>query len=346
MADLMDFVFAEKTQADLNFYDYDITISGASGSGKTTLAIELFKDRCCVVDVENGAKAFSGVYKVAPKDWDELKKIQREWAKAIKKGANPPFDVLLFDTQTKLQLMCQEYVLEENDWEDFTQGSDGKNRWNVLKNEYATVMNEFRRLGFKIVRICHGKEKTFKPKNQESYNQYTSDVGASFDYDVIGSVDFVFYLEKMRVSSEGSTKEVRRLILQNDLNYGVKCRFPELPDEIIYEEVKDGVKAFYDAWDEAVATRSGEETTKEKKEKVEFAVKEEPAKKVKPIEDSFEEEDDLESLQDKATKVRDMLLDEHDRTKVISILKENLGTAKITSCDDMDKLKAFINLYN
>lgn len=344
MADLMDFVFAEKTQADLDFYDYDITISGASGSGKTSLAIELFKDRCCVIDVENGAKAFSGVYKVVPKDWDELKKIQRDWAKAIKKGVKPPFVVLLFDTQTKLQLMCQEYVLEENDWEDFTQGSDGKNRWNVLKNEYATVMNEFRRLGFKIVRICHGKDKTFKPKNQESYNQYTSDVGASFDYDVIGSVDFVFYLEKLRVNDEGSTKEVRRLILQNDLNYGVKCRFPELPDEIIYEEVKDGVKAFYDAWDEAVAIRSGKAKDKPKEEKIEFAMKDEAV-----VADTVEEqktEYSLEELQEKATEVRDTLLEEYDRTEVISILKENLGTAKITSCEDVDKLQAFVDLYN
>lgn len=344
MADLMDFVFAEKTQADLDFYDYDITISGASGSGKTSLAIELFKDRCCVIDVENGAKAFSGVYKVVPKDWDELKKIQRDWAKAIKKGAKPPFDVLLFDTQTKLQLMCQEYVLEENDWEDFTQGSDGKNRWNVLKNEYATVMNEFRRLGFKIVRICHGKDKTFKPKNQESYNQYTSDVGASFDYDVIGSVDFVFYLEKLRVNDEGSTKEVRRLILQNDLNYGVKCRFPELPDEIIYEEVKDGVKAFYDAWDEAVAIRSGKAKAKPKEEKIEFATKDEVVA-VDTVEES-KTEYSLEELQEKATEVRDTLLEEYDRTEVISILKENLGTAKITSCEDVDKLQAFVDLYN
>lgn len=338
MANLDEFVFAELSQKDTDFMDYDITLSGASGAGKTTLAIEMFKGRCCVVDVEKGAKAFDGVYKVTPETWNDLKKIQRQWAKAIKQGHKPPFDVLLFDTQTKLQLMAQEYVLTENDWNDFTQGSDGVNRWNVLKKEYASVMDGFRRMGFKIVRICHGKDRKFKPKNGEEYNQYSSDVGASFDYDVIGSVDFVFYLEKIRVKDGDKTKEIRRLILQNDLNYAVKCRFPELPDEILYEEADKGAKEFFKAWDKAVNGKEDDED-------------DEPAKEYVKVEEDDEEEVeiptyDINYYREEASKVRDALMEKMEKPEVIQILKGSLGVANISKCEDVEALKEFIEEYS
>lgn len=338
MADLMDFVFAEKSKPDLNFYDYDMTISGRRGAGKSTLAVELYKDNCCIVDVEDGNKQVEGVYKIKPTSWNELKKVQREWKRAIKAGNKPPFSVLLFDTQTKLQLMCQEYVLNENGWDDFTQGADGVNRWNVLKNEYTTLMNDFKNMGFKIVRICHGKDKQFRPRGQEPYNQYVADVGASFDYDVLGAVDFVFYLEKARVTdSDGNKKEVRRLVLQNDMDYDVKCRFPELPDEILYEEVEDGVKEFYKAWDEAVVHKSGKTKKQEAKtEKFEFASKQKEPEV---------ESDKLEELHNKAVEVRDSMTATMERKEVAAAMKNVLGTTKISECDDVAKLNEFIDKY-
>lgn len=345
MSDLASFVFAEKSSADVKFYDYDVTIAGKRGSGKTTLAIELYKDDCCVVDVENGAKSFDDIYKITPQTWSELKKIQREWKKGIKSGAKPPFSVLLFDTQTKLQLMCQEYVLDENGWDDFTQGADGVNRWNVLKNEYTSVMNEFKAMGFKIVRICHGKDKQFKPRGQEPYNQYAADVGASFDYDVLGAVDFVFYLEKARVTDEsGDKKEVRRLVLQNDMDYDVKCRFPELPDEILYEDVEEGAKAFYDAWDEAVAIRSGKKSKKSKEEKTKFEFA--PKEEVITGEVGKEVIDDMYSLQEKAIEVRDSMTETMTKQEVSKAMKEILGTVKIKECEDEEALKEFIDKYS
>ena len=86
---------------------------------------------------------------------------------------------------------------------------------NVRKQEYDTVMNGFKELGFQIVYICHGKDKEIKLRGQESYKQFVPDVSASFDYAVLGAVDFVFYLEKTRVKdASGESREVRRLILQ------------------------------------------------------------------------------------------------------------------------------------
>lgn len=347
--DLMSFVFAEKSQADLNFYDYDVTIAGKRGSGKTTLAIELYKDDCCVIDVENGAKSFGGIYKVTPKTWKELKSIAKDWGRAIKKGARPPFSVLLFDTQTKLQLMCQEHVLDENGWDDFTQGADGVNRWTVLKNEYTSLMDEFKRMGFKIVRICHGKDKVFKPRGQEPYNQYAADVGATFDYDVLGAVDFVFYLEKVRVTDDdGGQHEARRLVLQNDLDYDVKCRFPELPDEIIYDEVADGVKQFYKEWDKAVNKKAGDEVVEDDELEMVFATKDpEPIRASQPDKPTVvEPELSLEDLHEQAVAIRDkMLSGGTERAEMITLLKDELGTASINKCTDKDKLKAFIAKY-
>ena len=236
--------------------------------------------------------------------------------------------------------MCDEYVLSSNGWEDFTQGDDGKNRWNVRKQEYDTVMNGFKELGFKIVYICHGKDKEIKLRGQESYKQFVPDVSASFDYAVLGAVDFVFYLEKTRVKdASGESKEVRRLILQNDLDYDVKCRFPELPDEIIYEEAKDGVAEFFKAWDEAI---NGKAPVKETKPfTVEFATIEE---------EELDDEDDevtstLEELQAEAIEVRDAMLETMDRNEVVKKLKEHLGMANIGKCDNIAGLKTFINTY-
>ena len=337
--DLQNFVFAELSQPKLNFSDYDITIAGRRGAGKSTLAVEFFKDTCCIVDVEKGNKQARGVYKIEPNSWKDIKKTQKEWKKAIKSGARPPFTVLLFDTQTKLAQMCDDYVLSTNGWEDFTQGDDGVNRWNIRKAEYNTVMNGFKELGFKIVYICHGKDKQIKLRGQETYNQFVPEVSASFDYAVLGEVDFVFYLEKVRVKdAKGDSKEVRRLILQNDLDYDVKCRFPELPDEIIYEEARDGVKEFFHAWDVAI---NGKEDVKEVNvPKFDFA-------SIEVVKDEDDEDDStlLEDLQNDAIKVRDTLLETMERNEVVEILKEHLGSAVVSKCDNIDKLKAFIKAF-
>lgn len=342
---LQDFIFAETSKRKTNFYDYDTTIAGRRGSGKSTLAIELFKGHCCIVDVEKGNKYVDGVPKVEPNTWKELISLQKTWRKAMKQGAKPPFDVLLFDTQTKLALMCQEYVLDENDWEDFTQGSDGKNRWTVLKAEFNSVMEGFKELGFKVVYICHGKDKEFKPRNGEKYNQYVADVGATFDYQVLGSVDFIFYLEKNRVKDDkGNSKEVRRLILQNDVDYDVKCRFPELPDVIEYEEVEDGVAEFYSAWDSAV---KGVDVKKQAQNAFDFASSTSNDEKEvdnNESEDKTEEDENkLESLQAKALAVRDVMLEDGmTRKEMAALLKEKFGTAKIKEVTDEGALSEFI----
>ena len=349
--DLASFVFAELSKPKLNFSDYDTTIAGRSGSGKTTLALEMFKGQCCLVDVEKGGKSFSGVYKIEPNNWKDLLKLQKDWKKAIKAGHKPPFTVLIFDTQTKLSLMCDEYVLNNNGWEDFTQGKDGVNRWNVRKKEYETLMNSFKELGFKIVYICHGKDKNIKLRGQEEYKQFVPDVSTSFEYPVLGEVDFVFYLEKTRVKgADDKPKEVRRLILQNDLDYNVKCRFPELPDEIIYENVKEGVKAFFKAWDKAVndvedgedeepvyVVASVEETVSKETPKPEPVVEVESD----PLPESFS----LEDLQSKAIVIRDRLLEEKPQDEVRAILKEKLGKVKIANVEDVEALKAFIEEF-
>ena len=342
--DLAEFCFAELSEPKVKFSDYDVTIAGRRGAGKSTLAIEFFKNECCVVDVEDGNKQLKGVYKVVPKSWKELKQLQRTWAKAIKAGHKPPFSVLLFDTQTKLALMCDEYVLNTNGWEDFTQGSDGVNRWNARKSEYDTTMNGFKNLGFKIVYICHGKDKEIRLRGQESYKQFVPDVGASFDYAVLGAVDFVFYLEKTRITGkDGNPKEVRRLILQNDLDYDVKCRFPELPDEIIYEEAKDGVKEFFKSWEHAVngADYDDEEDTAP----MEFAPKIESDDLGTLAEVPAAPKVSLEDAKDMAIEVRDALMASMDKPEVVSLLKDALGTPNISKCDDVDKLMKFVETY-
>ena len=355
MAMDLGFVFAQKSQPKLNFHDYDITIAGRRGSGKSTLAIAFFRDVCCLIDVEDGNKQLDDVYKIVPRNWKEIKDLQKSWKKAIKEGHQPPFSVLLFDTQTKLALMCDDYVLKQNGWEDFTQGSDGVNRWNARKNEYDTVINGFKEMGFKIVFICHGKDKQIKLRGQEPYNQFVPDVGASFDYAVLGAVDFVFYLEKTRIeNARGEKEEVRRLVLQNDLDYDVKCRFPELPDEIIYREAVEGVKAFHEAWEVAVNKKTPSKPQVEVAEvfvsKPEPApVKEEPVKetpvKSDPLPKSFDDEEDdldIDELRTQAIAVRDKLMTEMETDEVKAILREELGKIKIANVDDVEALKAFI----
>ena len=347
--DLASFIFAELSEPKLDFSDYDTTIAGRSGSGKTTLALEMFKGKCCLMDIENGGKAFRGIYRQVPTSWKELTKIQKDWKKAIKAGHKPPFSVLIFDTQTKLSAICDDYVLNANGWEDFTQGKDGVNRWNVRKKEYETLMNGFKELGFKIVYICHGKDKNIKLRGQEEYKQFVPDVSASFEYPVLGEVDFVFYLEKTRVKGkDDKPMEVRRLILQNDLDYNVKCRFPELPDEIIYENVEEGVKAFFKAWDKAVNDVEEESVTEPN---YEFAsVVEEPVEEVveaaeelasDPLPQSF----NLEDLRSKAIVIRDRLLESKPQDEVKAILKDKLGKVKIAAVEDVDALLTFIKEF-
>lgn len=343
--DLQNFVWAEISQPKTNFYDYDITIVGRSGAGKSTLALELFKDHCCLIDVEKGNKSVAGVPKIEPNSWKDLLQLAKTWTKAVKQGNKPPFEVLLFDTQTKLASMCDEYVLSENGWDDFTQGADGKNRWTVRKNEYESLINSFKALGFKIVYICHGKDKKIQLRGQEAYQQFVADVGASFEYAVIGEVDFVFYLEKKRIiDDKGQNKEVRRLVLQNDLDYGVKCRFAEMPNELLWEDVQDGVKQFYEAWDKAVELRTG----------VKPKNTETPQKPTMPEQEDVEQEYDndettcelsIVELRNKVLAIRTQLEETMSKADIRELLNNTFGSTRIATYEDIEMMKDFISKY-
>lgn len=345
MSDLQEYVFAELSEPKLNFYDYNVSIIGRSGAGKSTLAVELFKDVCCIMDVEKGNKQVRGVPKKEPKDWKEIKAILKEWSDAIKKGFRPPFQVLLWDTQTKLAQMCEEYMKKTKGWKDFQMGADKVNRWSALKDEYSSVLNGFAQLGFKNVNILHGGDKEIKLRNQEPYQQFTAKVGATYEYSALGEPDFVFYLDLIRIEDEqGKPKTVRRLVLQNDADYFTKCRFPELPDDIIYEDYRKGVKAFYKAWDEAVNNKN--EAVEEDETSYSFASTNDNEVIEEVVEDKVEEiVETIEELQEKAANIRDELFKTNTQKEVANILKKELGNIKVAEVTDKVKLIEFINKY-
>lgn len=346
-----DFVFAPLSVPELDFYKYNLTIVGRRGAGKTSLALELFKGHCCLFDFEEGSKKAKGVPKIVPKNWKQFKSELDRWSKGMKKGAKPPFDTIILDSATAVIDMVSAHVLSENDWDDFNQGTDKVNRWSVLKKEFNDTMNGWRNLGFSIVWVCHPKDKVFKSRVQEDYNMYSADVGTTFDYQILGAADNVFFLDLARVEdSEGKKRWARKLILQNNIDYDVKCRFDALPDYILYDGPKNGVKKLLDSWDEAARIEYGD--VEEQYDDTPFVeVDDEPSKPPKgesanpaPEVNKY----NLEDAREKGIEVRDTIRDtlgwsaKETKDFLLGVFD---GEYKIKEIENVDKLNKFIATY-
>lgn len=326
----------ETIDGDINHYSF--TISGDGGVGKSTFAHNLFKrlGGSCTFGFEDRFKGIGA--RVVPIDkhgWGAIDKYITQLERGLKAGKELPFSHVIIDPVGQAGDICERYVIEENGWEDMSTLAYGKG-YEVFEEEFRDKIERLRSLGLKVDFVAHGKNETITPPRKEGYVVKMPDIQKRLKYLVKDSVDFLLYLTVERSTDAlGNPVAVRRLYMQNYPEFSLKVPLDGFPDYIEWEgDVDEGIDKFIEAFDKAV------EFTRKKKGL------DGPAKEHKMqeplMESDSDDEEDIDSLKEKAIEKRDKMLEDMTKQEVANLMKSILGTVKIAEVTNEDKLKAFL----
>ena len=326
---------------DIN--EYSITLYGQGGSGKSTFANALKRKLGTSVSFffEPRAKGLGGIKVVECTTWDVFLAYIKQLKKLKKDGRQVPFNNIIIDSVDSAYDKCTKYVMEENDWETL-QGDYGA-RYTTVGGEFKKAISDLREMGFIVTFLTHEKTKEAHDVDNAAFEKSAPIVSNQIQDIVNDHIDFIMYLEKVTVTDEstGDKKEMRSLCLKNNPYMTLKTPLFGLPDYIEYETVNEGVDKFIKAFNKGVI-----ETRKMYDDEDNDPVKE----YVKVEEDDDEEVEaptyDINYYREKASKVRDALMEKMEKPEVIQILKGSLNMANISKCEDEEALKAFIEEYS
>ena len=330
--DIVDLYSLTVQDIDDDINNYSFTITGDGGVGKSTFANALFNRLGSSVTFafEDRFRGIPNLKKVDvyKSGWDVMDSYISMIRKGLREDKPLPFKHIIFDPIGRAGKMCEDYVCEENGWDSIGQPGYGAG-YLAFEKEFSDKVEQLRSMGIKVDFVAHGKSETITPPRQEGYNVQMPDIQNKLKYLVKDEVDFLLYLAKVRVVDEsGNPKAVRRLYLQGYPEYSLKVPLDGFPEYIEWSgDVEEGVDKFLAAFDKAVEiTRA-----KQSGETGENPVVHE------------DDESDLVDLRVKIEIIRDDLINSGiEKIEVAKLLRDALGTAKVTEMTDVAKMKAFI----
>ena len=228
-----------KVSRDLSGY---ITyIYGPGGAGKTTFGVQA--PGALLLAFERGYNALPGVMAQDITTWGQMKEVLRELKKPDVKAM---FRTIIVDTVDIASVLCEKYICSQLGIENIGDGGWSTNGWAKVKREWETTFRTITMEGYAVIFISHSKDKTFKPKNGNEYNQIVPSCSTAYNEIIKNMSDIVGYIEV-----EGAQ---RRLILRSaDGSVDCKCRFKHIAPVINFS-----YQSLVDALNEAIDKEASE----------------------------------------------------------------------------------------
>ena len=238
-----------KVSRDLSGY---ITyIYGPGGAGKTTFGVQA--PGALLLAFERGYNALPGVLAQDITTWGQMKEVLRELKKPEVKSM---FKTIIVDTVDIASVLCEKYICSQLGIENIGDGGWSTNGWAKVKREWEQTFRAITMDGYAVVFISHSKDKTFKPKNGNEYNQIVPSCSTAYNEIIKNMADIMGY-----ISVDGNE---RKLVLRSpDGSVDCKCRFKHIAPviEFSYQSL---VNALNDAIDKEAAETNNKFVTDER----------------------------------------------------------------------------------
>lgn len=238
-----------KVSRDLSGY---ITyIYGPGGAGKTTFGVQA--PGALLLAFERGYNALPGVLAQDITTWGQMKEVLRELKKPEVKAA---FKTIIVDTVDIASVLCEKYICSQLGIENIGDGGWSTNGWAKVKREWEQTFRAITMDGYAVVFISHSKDKTFKPKNGNEYNQIVPSCSTAYNEIIKNMADIMGYIDV-----NGSE---RKLVLRSpDGSIDCKCRFKHIAPVIDFS-YQSLVNALNDAIDKEAAETGNKFITNER----------------------------------------------------------------------------------
>ena len=238
-----------KVSRDLSGY---ITyIYGPGGAGKTTFGVQA--PGALLLAFERGYNALPGVLAQDITTWGQMKEVLRELKKPEVKAT---FKTIIVDTVDIASVLCEKYICSQLGIENIGDGGWSTNGWAKVKRAWEQTFRAITMDGYAVVFISHAKDKTFKPKNGNEYNQIVPSCSTAYNEIIKNMADIMGY-----INVDGNE---RKLVLRSpDGSVDCKCRFKHIAPVIEFS-YPSLVSALNDAIDKEAAETNNKFVTNER----------------------------------------------------------------------------------
>lgn len=238
-----------KVSRDLSGY---ITyIYGPGGAGKTTFGVQA--PGALLLAFERGYNALPGVLAQDITTWGQMKEVLRELKKPEVKAA---FKTIIVDTVDIASVLCEKYICSQLGIENIGDGGWSTNGWAKVKREWEQTFRAITMDGYAVVFISHSKDKTFKPKNGNEYNQIVPSCSTAYNEIIKNMADIMGYIDV--------NGNERKLVLRSpDGSIDCKCRFKHIAPVIDFS-YQSLVNALNDAIDKEASETGNKFVTNER----------------------------------------------------------------------------------
>ena len=231
----------QPTKVSRDLSGYITYIYGPGGAGKTTFGVQA--PGALLLAFERGYNALPGVMAQDITTWGQMKEVLRELKKPDVKAM---FRTIIVDTVDIASVLCEKYICSQLGIENIGDGGWSTNGWAKVKREWETTFRTITMEGYAVIFISHSKDKTFKPKNGNEYNQIVPSCSTAYNEIIKNMSDIVGYIEV-----EGAE---RRLILRSaDGSVDCKCSFKHIAPVINFS-----YHSLVDALNEAIDKEANE----------------------------------------------------------------------------------------
>lgn len=231
----------QPTKVSRDLSGYITYIYGPGGAGKTTFGVQA--PGALLLAFERGYNALPGVMAQDITTWGQMKEVMRELKKPEVKAL---FRTIIIDTVDIASVLCEKYICSQLGIENIGDGGWATNGWAKVKREWETTFRTITMEGYAVIFISHSKDKTFKPKSGNEYNQIVPSCSTAYNEIIKNMADIMGYIDV-----EGAQ---RRLVLRSaDGSVDCKCRFKYIAPVINFS-----YQSLVDALNEAIDKEAAE----------------------------------------------------------------------------------------
>lgn len=250
----IDLLGLEPHKVSRDLRGYSVFFYGEPKSGKTTIASKF--PNALLLAFEKGYNALAGVMAQPMNSWADMIKVLKQLKDEKVKAR---FETIIIDTADIAYSCCEKYICSNEGVSSVGDIPYGKG-YSLVGNEFDEKLRNIVQLGYGIILISHGTDKTFKDENGNEYNKIVPTLDKRANNIVARMADIIGYSRAV-TDNEGNDKTL--LFMRGTQRFEAGSRFKYTPDyiEFSYDNL---VNAIADAIDKQAAEDGKELFTDER----------------------------------------------------------------------------------
>ena len=202
---------------------YSVFFYGEPKSGKTTIASKF--PNALLLAFEKGYNALAGVMAQPMNSWADMIKVLKQLKDEKVKAR---FETIIIDTADIAYSCCEKYICSNEGVSSVGDIPYGKG-YALVGNEFDEKLRNIVQLGYGIILISHGTDKTFKDENGNEYNKIVPTLDKRANNIVARMADIIGYSRAV-TDNEGNDKTL--LFMRGTQRFEAGSRFKYTPDYI------------------------------------------------------------------------------------------------------------------